>query len=89
MALLGISSLGLYVYDNYTRPILYEIGREIRKIKNKLVKCNFDTFMTSCDVIFAHFIGFAVFYKKSHMRLELKILLFFIVKLHKTFKMTS
>ena len=36
MALFGICSLRLYVYDNYTQPIVYEIGREIRKKQKQI-----------------------------------------------------
>ena len=65
MALFCILSLGLYVYDNYTQPIMYEIGREIRKIKNKFVKCNFDTFMTSLWRHFCPFYRFSRYFTRK------------------------
>ena len=65
MALFGNFSLRLYVYDNYTQPIVYEIGREIRKKIMKNPKCNFDTFMTSLWRHFCPFFRFSRYFTRK------------------------
>ena len=65
MALFGISSLRLYVYDNYTQPIVYEFGREIRKKRNTNPKCNLDTFMTSLWRHFCQFFKFSRYFTRK------------------------